>query len=227
MYTYPYYNIIVSQNWEEVKMKSELFTIYSQNPLSVAALSAISEGNAAELLLAANADTAPHGLVLTEAEARAVVEAQQVSLMSAGRLDFSGTLPAKIARAFCDSPYIHQADWAETISALIDLFYDIKNTYDASDTAGRTAYALADDALLARMRRWFDDPACGSLARLGDLLQAMAERLRWGFSADEPDRRGVALYGLDTRAWLEERDLREDFFDQSAEFSVSDLLGAD
>ena len=77
------------------------------------------------------------------------------------------------------------------------------------------------------MRRWFDDPACGSLARLGDLLQAMAERLRWGFSADEPDRRGIALYGLDTRAWLEERDLREDFFDQSAEFSVSDLLGAD
>lgn len=155
-----------------------------------------------------------------------MAQARQVSLLAAGRVDFSGELPAKIARTFCDSPYIDQSSWAETIAELVDLFYDIKNTYDATDTPGRTAYALADDALLARMRRWFDDPACGSLERLSDLLQAMAERLRWGDTADEPDRRGAALHGLDTRKWLE-RNMRTEFDDESREFSVSDLLSID
>ncbi len=193
-------------------MKSELFTNSSHYPLAMPQLSLVSAAQTAELLLAVNADTAPHGLVLTASEAREVAEARQESLLAAGRVDFSGDLPAKIARLFCDSPNIHQSAWAETIAALVDLFYDIKNTYDPGDTAGRTAYALADDALLARMRRWFDDPAEGSLERLADLLQAMAERMQWGYSPDEPDRRAVILDGLDTREWLS-RSAADDFDD--------------
>lgn len=208
-------------------MNLDLFTKSSQLPLTMPQLSLVSASRTAELLLAVNADTAPHGLILTESEAREVAEARRESLLSAGRVDFAGDLPAKIARAFCDSPNIHQSQWADTIARLVDLFYDIKNTYDPSDTAGRTAYALADDALIERMRRWFDDPAEGSLERLADLLQAMAERLHWGYAADEPDRRAVIMDGLNTRNWLS-RSAGSDFDrDEEDDFSLSDILDAD
>lgn len=201
-------------------MDRELFTNSSQLPLSLPSLEIVSTAQTAEILLAVNAETAEHGLVLTESEAREVAEARRTSLLAAGRVDFAGDLPAKIARLFCDSPNIHQTQWAEIIAGLVDLFYDTKNTY------APTAYALADDALLGRMRRWFDDYAGGSLERLADLLQAMGERLQWGQSPDEPDRRAVILDGLDTREWLSRSG--EDFDeDDEGDFTASDILDID
>lgn len=216
-----YHSYIIPQNEEKVKMKHELLTKYSQFPLALPQLSLVSAAQTAELLLAVNAETAVHGLFLTESEAHEVAEARRESLLASGRVDFAGDLPAKIARAFCDSPNIHQSQWAETIAGLVDLFYDIKNTYDP------TAYALADDALIARMRRWFDDPAGGSLDQLADLLQTMAERLQWGVSPDEPDRRGAILDGLDTRDWLSRRPATDFDEDERREFPLSDILDAD
>lgn len=202
-------------------MKPELFTNSSQLPLALPQLELVSAAQTAELLLDVNAETAPYGLILTESEAHEVAEARRESLLASGRVDFAGDLPAKIARAFCDSSNIHQSQWAETIAGLVDLFYDIKNTYDP------TAYALADDALIARMRRWFDDPAEGSLEQLADLLQTMAERLQWGYSPDEPDRRGVIMHGLDTRDWLT-RSPGSDFDEEEeGDFTLSHILDAD
>ena len=180
-------------------MKSESFTNSSQFLIAVPRTSLISAAQTAEVLLMANADTAHHGLILTESEAHAVAEARRESLLSACRVDFAGDLPAKIARRFCNSPNIHQSEWAETIMALVDLFYDTKNAMPPA------AECLADEALLDRMRRWFDDPAGGSLDRLADLLEAMIERMQWGLSPDEPDRRAVAMDGMNTRDWLSGR----------------------
>jgi hypothetical protein len=180
-------------------MKDKLFTNCSQLAQFTPRYSLISPAQTAELLLSANVETAPHGLMLTESEAKSVAEARRESLLAAGRVDFAGDLPAKIARRFCDSPNIHQSEWAETIMSLVDLFYDTKNAASAASDA------MADDALLDRMRRWFDDPAGGSLERLADLLEAMVERIQWGLSPDEPDRRGTLLDGMDPRDWLSRR----------------------
>ncbi len=201
-------------------MKDGLFTNSSQLPLAAPRFSLINPTQTAEFLLSANVDTAPHGLILTESEARAVAEARRESLLSAGRVDFAGDLPAKIARRFCDSPNIHQNEWAETIMALVDLFYNTKNAVLPA------AESMADDALLDRMRRWFDDPAGGSLDRLADLLEAMIERLQWGLSPDEPDRRATLLDGMDPRDWLSRRG---DDLEESAEgyCAISDILDFD
>lgn len=186
-------------------MNVELFTKSSYFPVGRHEVEAVSARQAIEFLRAANAETGVHGLVLREEEIAAVAEARRDALLSAGRVDFSGELPAKLACAFCDSPYVSQSEWAELLCGLIALFYDSKNTYDATDTQRRTAYALADDALIVRMRRWFDYPARGSLDCLADLLSGMADRLHFGLDADEPDRRPLLFMGMDADAWLDAR----------------------
>ena len=88
---------------------------------------------------------------------------------------------------------------------LILLFYEAKNSFDPACVRGKNVYAMADDALIARMRRWFDYPARGSLDCLADLLLGMADRLHHGLDADEPDRRTLLFMGLDADGWLDAR----------------------
>ena len=70
-----------------------------------------------------------------------------------------GTLPALIL-AFCDSPYLDQGHWEESLTELQSLFYQFKN---------ETRDALPDAELLAAMARVFQERG-GSLTAL-----AMAE----------------------------------------------------
>ncbi|MBQ4273373.1 MAG: hypothetical protein IJB94_00175, partial [Clostridia bacterium] len=130
--TYPYYKIIIPQIGRKVKMNVELFTKDSHFSAGRHEVEAVSAGQAIEFLRAANAETGVHGLVLREEEIAAVAEARRDALLSAGRVDFSGELPAKLACAFCDSPDVSQSEWAELLCGLIALFYDSKNTYDAT-----------------------------------------------------------------------------------------------
>ena len=70
-----------------------------------------------------------------------------------------GILPA-LMLAFCDSPYLTQAHWEESLTELQSLFYQFKN---------ETRDALPDAELLAAMARVFQERG-GSLTAL-----AMAE----------------------------------------------------
>lgn len=70
-----------------------------------------------------------------------------------------GILPA-LMLAFCDSPYLDQAHWEESLTELQSLFYQFKN---------ETRDALPDAELLAAMARVFQERG-GSLTAL-----AMAE----------------------------------------------------
>ena len=70
-----------------------------------------------------------------------------------------GTLPA-LMLAFCDSPYLNQDHWEESLAELQSLFYQFKN---------ETREALPDAELLAAMARVFQERG-GSLTAL-----AMAE----------------------------------------------------
>ena len=75
-------------------MKDGMFTNCSQLAQITPRCSLISPAQTAELLLSANVETAPHGLMLTESEAKSVAEARRESLLAAGRVDFAGDLPA-------------------------------------------------------------------------------------------------------------------------------------
>ena len=200
-------------------MKSELFTNYSQALPSVREIGGIFTQTVTDYLLAVNGETAQYGLTLTREEIRCVTETRQTALADTGRIDFSGELPAMLARAFCDSPYIAREEWASVLGELVLLFYEAKSSFDTAGLRGKNAYAMADHTLIARMRRWFDYPAKGSLDCLADLLSWMADRLHHGLDADEPDRRTLLFMGMDANAWL---DARPEEFEEMSRDPVGD-----
>lgn len=111
---------------------------------------------------------APLGLRLTQEECLALAEGRERVLTDTGRVEFGeGILPA-LAEALADSPYLHLADWAETLMEGQLLFYHWKA--EAGDL-------VPDRALLRFLRKAFDD-ARGAMAYLeGFSLKELRERM--------------------------------------------------
>ena len=78
----------------------------------------------------------------------------------------AGILP-RLIEAFCDSPHLHQADYAVTLEALQTIFYRCKN--EAGDLT-------PDEDVLRLLRRAFDR-AGGSTDHLEGL--SLVELARW------------------------------------------------
>ena len=101
------------------------------------------------------------GLPLTGGELAALAENHDRALQSAGRIAFEPGGLESLLTAFADSPWLPAEDLAETLAALTELFYHLKN---------RTEDLVGDEALLRRMREGFD--SChGSVELLADLLE--------------------------------------------------------
>lgn len=127
-------------------------------------------------IMKCNDDTVRFGLVLSPAEAAQLVESRNTALKNCGRIEFGGGVIEKIIRKFCDSPYISQFNYLETLQELTDMFYFYKN---------ETLDMLGDDALLEFMKKCFDGKCQGSLELLkGRELANMARNLRYGSAAD-------------------------------------------
>ena len=101
------------------------------------------------------------GLPLTSGELVMLAESHDRALQSAGRIAFEPGGLESLLTAFADSPWLPPDDLPETLSALTELFYHLKN---------RTEDLIRDEALLHRMREGFDDYH-GSVELLTDLLE--------------------------------------------------------
>lgn len=110
------------------------------------------------------------GLSLSPGDAAMLVQKQAEALRETGRVEFGGSVLPKLARAFCDSPYIQPQDWAGTLAELQRLFYQFKS---ASDDC------LEDDRLIAAMVSRFNGAAGGSLEALADLACGPDETEVW------------------------------------------------
>jgi hypothetical protein len=75
----------------------------------------------------------------------------------------------KIVGAFCDSPYLLQDEYEETLRTLTDAFYTYKN---------ETRDLLTDDELLGRMRARYDAYEGSLEAVTGMPVKAFFERGR-------------------------------------------------
>ena len=123
--------------------------------------------------------SAHHGLTLTQTDLVRLEEARQSALRETGRVEFSGGVLAKLADAFCVSPYLDQCDYADTLETLQELFYEFKNL---------CGERLEDDELIAAMTVIFDGTG-GSLDALSgadaETLYAAARTGRFeGFTHD-------------------------------------------
>lgn len=123
-------------------------------------LSGVLSSSSIVALQNANQIAERYGMALQEAQITALVEARNQSLINNGRIEFGCTLLPRLIVAFCDSPYITQYDFFDTLAALQDLFYTFKN--ELNDT-------LTDDELILALQRVYNEKAGGYMEYLENL----------------------------------------------------------
>jgi hypothetical protein len=125
-------------------------------------------------LLSCNEKTKEFGLVLTNEEARELVLSRNESLKNYQRIEFSSGILENLIFSFCDSSYINQNNYAETLMELQDIFYMFKNESDDK---------LTDDELITFMKEQFDSVCSGDTNYLADTcLERFAQAIRAGYT---------------------------------------------
>jgi hypothetical protein len=128
--------------------------------------------NALAVVLETNQYTQKFGLQLSEEEALMITEARKSSLVEQERIEFGEGIIHKLIFEFCDSPYIYQDNYVETMITLQDIFYLYKN---------ESLDELTDDELISYMKREFEGVCEGSLEHLEDTsLEKFAREIREG-----------------------------------------------
>lgn len=169
-----------------------LASLFSLNTLSTRAAEA--------QLLSWNETSQQYGLTLTPADAAALMQTRAQALNAAGRVEIGSATVGKLAEAFCDSAWIHQRDYAETLHALVELFYEMKN---------ETEDKVPDDELIAFMKDCYENRCGGSLELLsGRELEKLAENIRFG-AADYFDLSHAVSFEEDRFAEEEEEQERD------------------
>lgn len=119
-----------------------------------------------------NEETIEYGLKLSDEDIKAIIKTRSEALNSNGRVEFGGGIIKKIISEFCDSPYISQYNYAESINELIETFYYYKN---------ETLEKISDDELITLMKRYFDNECQGSIEFLRDkYLESIVSNIKYG-----------------------------------------------
>lgn len=124
-------------------------------------------------IIQCNECTRKYGLKLCEEDVKEIINTRNVALQKSARIEFNGQIINKIITVFCDSPFISQYNYSDTINELIEIFYNYKN---------ETLDYISDDELIEIMKEMFDNYCQGSLELLeGKALYKVADNIRSGF----------------------------------------------
>ena len=123
--------------------------------------------------------TIKFGLFLSVQQIQSLIERRFEALKDTGRIEFGQGILKKLIIEFCDSPYITQDNYEDTILELQDSFYYFKN--ESNDK-------ISDEELISFMKRNFDGVCQGSLEYLGDMtLEDLCRKTRYGYDTDDSD----------------------------------------
>lgn len=126
-----------------------------------------------ERVMETNLKTGPFGLTLTREDAEVILAERKCALVQHGRIEFGEGIVTKIIDEFCDSCYICQDDYVETIVRLQEIFYLYKN---------EMLDEITDDELLHFMKEQFETICFGSLEYLETTCLAVFSRaIRAGY----------------------------------------------
>ena len=130
----------------------------------------MSEQRQMEVIRKTNECAGKYGLVLSDGDIKELLQKRRECLSFWQRVEFGPGILDKIIFAFCDSDYIYQGNYAETIVRLQEIFYLYKN--ESMDE-------LTDDELISLMREAFDHECQGSLEYLEETyLEQFAREIR-------------------------------------------------
>lgn len=108
-------------------------------------------------LLEWNKKTEAFGLTLSQEQVQSLMRRKRETLRETGRVEFQGNILDSIIYSFCDSPYVQQDTYEETLADLQEIFFLYKN--ESMDL-------ISDGELLDFMRRQFDKVCFGDLEYL-------------------------------------------------------------
>ncbi|MCI8461851.1 MAG: hypothetical protein HFG25_02710 [Lachnospiraceae bacterium] len=125
-------------------------------------------------ILDTNQYTERFGLALSREDAELLTEERKKTLKKEGRVEFGqGVLP-KIIQVFCDSCYITQDNYTDTLVRLQEIFFLYKN---------EMLDEITDDELLEFMKEQFENVCFGDLDYLeSTCLNIFAQAIRAGYS---------------------------------------------
>ena len=117
--------------------------------------------------------TQKYGLALSEKDAKLLLDERNHILKAEQRVEFGQGILPQIIYSFCDSSFLTQNNYTETLFRLQEIFYLYKN--EMMDE-------ITDDELLHFMREQFDTVCFGDLDYLeGTCLDLFAQAIRAGY----------------------------------------------
>lgn len=129
------------------------------------------------VLLSCNERSVAYGLSLTREEAQELALCRNESLKKFQRVELGKGMLDKLIDVFCDSQYLQQDNYLETLEELQEIFYEFKNLSNDK---------LTDDELLNFMKEQFEGVCYGDTEYLeGTCLSRFAEAIRSGYEAYE------------------------------------------
>ncbi len=124
-------------------------------------------------ILETNEMTARYGLVLTQQDAELLAAERSRVLKRERRVEFGPGILPKVIEQFCDSDFIDQNNYVDTLLRLQEIFYLYKNEMQDE---------ISDEELLHFMKEQFEEVCFGDLGYLeGTCLQIFAEAVRAGY----------------------------------------------
>ena len=130
--------------------------------------------------------SARYGLALTEQEAELLVSERTQTLRAERRVEFGPGILPRVIEEFCDSDFIDQNNYVDTLIRLQEIFYLYKNEMHDE---------ISDEELLHFMKEQFEEVCFGDLGYLeGTCLRIFAEAVRAGYRGYQSSE-GYGEYG--------------------------------
>ena len=125
-------------------------------------------------VLETNHYTQKYGLVLRKEDAALLAKERTDVLRKERRVEFGQSILPRIIYTFCDSSYIDQNNYCESLIRLQEIFYLYKN---------EMLDEITDDELLEFMKEQFENVCFGDFDYLeGTCLDIFAQAIRAGYS---------------------------------------------
>ena len=123
-----------------------------------------------------NEITMKYGVTLSDTQIENLINKRFESLKNTGRIEFGDGILKELIEAFCDSPYIIQENYEETLEELQDIFYFFK---------GEAMDQIADDELIEFMKEYFNGECQGSIEYLsGTNLEELCRNTIYGLNRE-------------------------------------------
>lgn len=134
---------------------------------------ALLERTQIQKVMESNQYTEQYGLTLSEQDAEILAQERKSTLIEQKRVEFGESILPRIIYEFCDSAFISQSNYVESLTRLQEIFFLYKN---------EMLDEISDEELLNFMKEQFETVCFGDFNYLeGTCLDIFAQAVRAGY----------------------------------------------